>query len=111
MDLGFTRVSVGVQSLSDRELRSVGRVHTAAQAVEAVSRVVGMGFRDVSADVIVGLPGQTLGGVSHPQLRSLVPLRGERVDFPLPWWEGVAREGESYPRQWREVPPQTPSDH
>ncbi len=63
LELGFTRVSVGVQSLSDRELRSVGRVHTAAQAVEAVSRVVGMGFRDVSADVIVGLPGQTLGGV------------------------------------------------
>jgi oxygen-independent coproporphyrinogen-3 oxidase len=59
MDLGITRVSVGVQSLSDRELRSVGRVHSAAQAVEAVSRVVGMGFTDVSADVIVGLPGQT----------------------------------------------------
>ncbi len=64
MDLGFARVSVGVQSLSDHELRSVGRIHTAAQAVEAVSRVVGMGFKDVSADVIVGLPGQTLGGAS-----------------------------------------------
>jgi oxygen-independent coproporphyrinogen-3 oxidase len=59
LDLGFTRVSVGVQSLSDDELRSVARVHTADQAEGAVSRVVGMGFRDVSADVIVGLPGQT----------------------------------------------------
>jgi oxygen-independent coproporphyrinogen-3 oxidase len=65
MDLGFGRVSVGVQSLSDHELRSVGRVHTASQAVEAVSRVVGMGFKDVSADVIVGLPGQTFGGASR----------------------------------------------
>jgi oxygen-independent coproporphyrinogen-3 oxidase len=64
MDLGFSRVSVGVQSLSDYELQSVGRVHAVAQAVEAVSRAVGMGFKDVSADVIVGLPGQTLGGVS-----------------------------------------------
>jgi oxygen-independent coproporphyrinogen-3 oxidase len=64
MDLGFSRVSVGIQSLSDRELRSVGRVHTAAQAVESVSRVVGMGFRDVSADVIVGLPGQMMDRVS-----------------------------------------------
>ena len=62
-DLGFSRVSVGVQSLSDHELRSVGRVHTASQAVESVSRVVGMGVRDVSADVIVGLPGQTLGSL------------------------------------------------
>ena len=68
MDLGFARVSVGVQSLSDHELRSVGRVHTAAQAVEAVSRVVGMGFKDVSADVIVGLPGQTLGGAQEKSI-------------------------------------------
>lgn len=73
MDLGFTRVSVGVQSLSDRELRGVGRVHTAAQAVEAVSRVVGMGFRDVSADVIVGLPGQT-GDSLQRTLEELVEI-------------------------------------
>jgi coproporphyrinogen III oxidase-like Fe-S oxidoreductase len=66
MGLGFSRVSVGVQSLSDYELQGVGRVHAAAQAVEAVSRAVGMGFKDVSADVIVGLPGQTLGGASNP---------------------------------------------
>jgi oxygen-independent coproporphyrinogen-3 oxidase len=59
IDLGFRRVSIGVQALSDRELRSVGRVNTADQAVEAVSRAVGMRFGDVSADVIVGLPGQT----------------------------------------------------
>jgi oxygen-independent coproporphyrinogen-3 oxidase len=71
IDLGFTRVSVGVQSLSDRELRSVGRVHTAAQAVEVMSRVVG--FRDVSADVIVGLPGQTLGSLKFT-LERLVGL-------------------------------------
>ena len=65
LDLGFSRVSVGVQSLSDHELRPAGRVHTASQAVEAVSRAVGMGFKDVSADVIVGLPGQTLGDASR----------------------------------------------
>ncbi len=58
MNLGFNRVSIGVQSLSDRELQSVGRVHTAVQAVEAVSRAVKMGFESVSVDVIVGLPGQ-----------------------------------------------------
>lgn len=65
LGLGFSRVSVGVQSLSDRGLRSAGRVHTASQAVEAVSRVVGMGFKDVSADVMVGLPGQTPDTLQH----------------------------------------------
>jgi len=90
MDLGFGRVSVGVQSLSDHELRSAGRVHTASQAVEAVSRAVGMGFKDVSADVIVGLPGQTLNGASDPPLnpgclkrvQGQVPAEGLVVDSP-----------------------------
>ena len=83
IDLGFSRVSVGVQSLSDFELRSVGRVHTATQAVEAVSRVVGMGFRDVSADVIVGLPGQTLGGASRGECTS------NSKSQILEWGQGV----------------------
>lgn len=55
--LGFHRVSIGVQSLSDRELSSVGRAHSARQGAEAVSRALEAGFHDVSADLIVGLPG------------------------------------------------------
>ncbi len=61
LELGFHRVSVGVQSLSDAELRLAGRAHNAGQAVQAVSRAVAMGFADVSADVIAGLPGQRAG--------------------------------------------------
>ncbi|MDM8000087.1 MAG: radical SAM family heme chaperone HemW [Dehalococcoidia bacterium] len=63
MDLGFSRVSIGAQSLSDHELRSVGRVHSARQAADAVHRAVQLGFSGVSADVIVGLPGQTAESV------------------------------------------------
>lgn len=69
LEMGFSRVSVGVQSLCDAELASVGRAHSARQAVEAVSRAVGMGFADVSADVMVGLPGQKPAGA-----------RGQRAD-------------------------------
>lgn len=57
-NVGVDRLSIGIQSLSDRELRSVGRAHTAKQAVAAVDRAVGMGFGSVSVDVIAGLPGQ-----------------------------------------------------
>jgi oxygen-independent coproporphyrinogen III oxidase len=56
---GINRVSVGVQSLTDSELKSVGRVHTAAQAVAAVKLAKGIGFSSVSADLIIGLPEQT----------------------------------------------------
>jgi len=74
---GLNRVSVGVQALSDDELQRVGRIHSAAQAVEAIAQANKVGFANVSADVIVGLPGQrwetlraTLGklvelGVNH----------------------------------------------
>lgn len=58
-EAGMNRVSIGVQSLSDCELKSAGRIHTAAQAVEAVRLARALGFGAVSADLIVGLPGQT----------------------------------------------------
>jgi oxygen-independent coproporphyrinogen III oxidase len=58
LSLGFNRISIGVQSLCDSELESVGRIHTAAQAVLAVEEAGRAGFANISADVILGLPGQ-----------------------------------------------------
>jgi oxygen-independent coproporphyrinogen-3 oxidase len=58
--VGINRVSIGVQSLADSELKSVGRIHTAAQAIEAILHAGSAGFTGISADIIVGLPGQEL---------------------------------------------------
>lgn len=55
---GLNRVSVGVQSLSDPELRRSGRVHAAEQAIEALCRAREAGFSNISADLIIGLPSQ-----------------------------------------------------
>jgi len=55
---GIDRISVGVQSMSNAELRSVGRVHNADQAAHAILEAKRIGFRNISADLIVGLPGQ-----------------------------------------------------
>jgi putative oxygen-independent coproporphyrinogen III oxidase len=55
---GINRLSIGVQSLSDRELASVGRIHSAHQAIQAVELARASGFANISADVILGLPGQ-----------------------------------------------------
>lgn len=59
LSLGFNRISIGVQSLSDGELKAVGRIHSAGQAVAAIGLAKKVGFRNLSADLIVGLPGQT----------------------------------------------------
>ena len=57
-DAGVNRVSVGVQSLEDRELRAVGRRHDAAKALEALENLTTSGL-SVSGDLILGLPEQT----------------------------------------------------
>lgn len=71
--LGFDRVSIGVQSLADSELRSVGRIHTAAQALTALKLAQEAGFPHISADVIVGLPGQDWQTL-HTTMETLVNL-------------------------------------
>jgi oxygen-independent coproporphyrinogen-3 oxidase len=55
---GINRISIGVQSLADCELQKVGRVHSAAQAIHALESILEFGFTNISADVILGLPGQ-----------------------------------------------------
>jgi oxygen-independent coproporphyrinogen III oxidase len=58
--LGINRLSLGVQSLNDRDLRLLGRGHTAAEAREAVGFAKSSGFNNVNIDLIYGLPGQSL---------------------------------------------------
>lgn len=60
LQAGVNRVSIGVQSLVDSELEAVGRRHSAADAVNAIRCLHDCGVENVSADLIYGLPGQTL---------------------------------------------------
>ena len=57
---GFNRVSLGIQTDDDETLKKLGRPHTYAQAVNAYQRIRKAGFRNVSVDLMYGLPGQTL---------------------------------------------------
>lgn len=66
---GFDRVSFGVQSLQDEELRSIGRIHTAQQALEAIALAKQAGFRRISCDLIYGLPGQSLASLKDTIFR------------------------------------------
>jgi oxygen-independent coproporphyrinogen-3 oxidase len=60
MALGINRLSLGVQSFDDATLRLMGRIHTAAEAVEAYRLARAAGFDNVNLDLIYGVPGQTL---------------------------------------------------
>ena len=56
---GFNRVSLGMQSANDGELRAVGRIHTARDVADAVGAARRAGFDNLSLDLIFGLPEQT----------------------------------------------------
>ncbi|HET6380883.1 MAG TPA: radical SAM family heme chaperone HemW [candidate division Zixibacteria bacterium] len=57
---GVTRVSLGVQSLRDDDLRILARGHTAAEGRAAYAAARAAGFDNVSIDLIYGIPGQSL---------------------------------------------------
>jgi putative oxygen-independent coproporphyrinogen III oxidase len=58
-DLGINRLSLGVQSFDEEELRFLGRRHTAAQTKAAINLIRAAGFFNLGIDLIYGLPGQT----------------------------------------------------
>lgn len=60
---GFNRLSMGIQSLDDEVLKTLGRLHDGKRASEALDQAFEAGFENVSADFITGVPGQTLEGI------------------------------------------------
>lgn len=62
---GFNRISMGVQSASDRELQCLGRRHSFEQAVQSVQMAQQAGFENMSVDLMLGTPGQGRQSVEH----------------------------------------------
>ena len=60
---GFNRISLGVQSLDDDVLRTLGRLHDSKGALDAIAKIKEAGFTNISADLITGVPGETLEGI------------------------------------------------
>ena len=61
---GVTRISIGVQSLDDKKLRIMGRVHSAQQALKLLANPLLSRFASIGADLMYGVPGQTLESLS-----------------------------------------------
>lgn len=90
----ISRISINPQSLSDQVLRNIGRRHTAQDVVDAFALAQQLGFTNINADLIVGLPGddlnsfrQTLDGViglgaSNVTVHSLALKRSARLNAP-----------------------------
>jgi len=80
--LGINRASFGAQTFDDRELKRLGRTHTADDVRRTIKDLRAAGFTNVSFDLIAGLPAQTLAAWSH-NLDEALALRPEHLSFYL----------------------------
>ncbi|WP_300805880.1 radical SAM family heme chaperone HemW [uncultured Duncaniella sp.] len=89
-DTPFRRVSMGIQSFSDDELKIIGRRHDAEQAIKAVETMREGGIDNISCDLIYGLPGQDMDSWKR-SLSTLISLRPEHLSAYLLSYEPGTR--------------------
>ena len=75
---GINRISVGLQSASDAELRELGRVHTYEDFLKSYDLIRKNGFSNVNVDMTAALPGQTLKSYEQT-LRRVLALKPEHI--------------------------------
>lgn len=75
---GISRISIGLQSVNDRELKMLGRIHTFREFLNTWKLVRRAGFNNVSIDLISAIPGQTVQSWERT-LRTVAELGPEHI--------------------------------
>ena len=87
--LPFNRISMGVQSFNDIQLKRLGRRHNAQKAREAVHNAREAGYNNISIDLIFALPGSTITEWEH-DLDSAIALHPDHLSaYNLTYEEGT----------------------
>ncbi len=87
--LPFNRISMGVQSFNDTQLKRLGRRHTAEGARQAVANARAAGYSNISIDFMFALPGSTAEDWQH-DLESAIKLKPEHLSaYNLMYEEGT----------------------
>jgi len=87
--LPFNRISIGIQSFDDTDLKRINRRHSGAQAKGAVRAAQKVGFSNISIDLIYGLPFQTLAAWEQ-QIDQAFKLKVQHISaYGLTYEEGT----------------------
>ena len=97
---GVSRISIGMQSASDEELRKLGRIHTLDEFMKCYSMVRDAGFDNVNIDVMSAIPGQTIQSYQDT-LRRVVELEPEHISS----YSLIIEEGTPFHEQYASQPP------
>lgn len=111
---GANRLSLGLQSANDDELRTLGRIHTYREFLESYDAARRAGFAHINVDLMSALPGQTPQSWGKT-LRTVSGLRPEHIsaysliiEETTPFWERYHRDEEA--RSRGETPELLPSE-
>lgn len=75
---GINRISIGLQSANDEELKTLGRIHSYKEFLNAYDMVRRTGFDNVNVDIISAVPGQSIESYQHT-LSEVVKLSPEHI--------------------------------
>jgi putative oxygen-independent coproporphyrinogen III oxidase len=100
-DAGVNRLSIGIQSFRNEQLRALGRVHGDAEAEAAVATARAAGFTDLNLDLMYGLPGDTVAG-AVADLERAVALSPTHIS----WYQLTLEPNTAFERR----PPALPDD-
>lgn len=75
---GINRMSFGLQSVKNEELRMLGRIHTFEEFLESYDMARKAGFHNINVDLISAIPGQTLMSWEET-LRTVIDLKPEHI--------------------------------
>jgi len=70
---GINRISIGLQETNNYHLKTIGRIHTYEEFLETYKLVLEMGFKNINADLMIGLPNQTMDDIKN-SLEKLIKL-------------------------------------
>ena len=88
-ELPFNRISMGVQSFNDTQLKRLGRRHNAVKACKAVKNARDAGYDNISIDLIFALPGSTITEWEH-DLDCAIALQPNHISaYNLTYEEGT----------------------
>ena len=77
-ECGINRISIGLQSADDEELKNLGRIHTYEDFLTTYQRVRQAGFTNINVDLMSALPGQTVGSWKNT-LKKVLMLKPEHI--------------------------------
>ena len=79
-NIGINRLSIGVQSFNDEQLKFLGRIHSGKEAQDAIIKAQNVGFDNLNIDLMYGLKGQSIEECMNDVTRS-ISLNPSHISF------------------------------